>query len=197
MNKEFFKKAIMMPLLAALVFAVILCVYFKLNIDKFIPMNNNVQYAYHDLHDGDGKEAEKIEYKEDENADPSSFEKNQCIGVIRAGSGYAIRYDMDYSKIQSSVSYLKQSVPFGKTGFTYIYSGNTNAKEIAKEKNLSIGSVFGDKNYVFREEKSFKNEFEVLKYAPECKSAVIIYYRNSVSVGFTSEYIAMVYEEVK
>ena len=212
MDKEFVKRAVMVPLCMGLVFAVVLCVYFKVNIEKFIPLENNAQYAYHDENiladdDDDAKKqskaekrkiiTEKIDYKEDKNADPSTFTKNQCVGVIRAGAGYGIRYDMDYSKIQSSVSYLPQSVPFGETGFTYIYSGNKVAKEIAKEKNLAIGSVFGEKHYVFKNEKSFKNEYSVLNYAPECRSAVIIYYRESVSSGFTSNYIVMVYEEVE
>ncbi len=212
MDKEFFKRAVMMPLCAGLIFAVVLSIYLKVNVDSYIPLENNVQYAYHDenilkedVNEFDGKASnnkrefvtEKIEYTENKNADPSTFEKNQCVGVIRAGAGYGIRYDMDYSKIQNSVSYLPQSVPFGQTGFTYLYSGNKVAEEIAKEKNLSIGSIYGEKHYVFKSEESFKNEYGVLNYAPKCKSAVIIYYRESVSSGFTSNYIAMVYEEVK
>ena len=212
MNKEFLKSAIMMPLCVAFVLAVILSIYFKLNIDKFIPMDNNTQYAYHDLKDEDVDElfsgsknddkkentlVDNINYKEDKNADPASFKKNQCIGVIRVGKGYGIRYDMDYSRIQVSVSYLPNSVPFGETGFTYIFCGNTVGKEIKKNNNLSIGSVFGDKNYVFKSEESFNSEYEAQTFAPICESAVIIYYRESENAGFTSKYIAMVYEEVK
>lgn len=191
MNKEFFNKALLRPICIAAALSVILCVFFKLNIDKFIPLYDNTVYAYHDV------VAEGDSFKEDKNADPSSFEKNQCIGVIRAGEGYPIRYDMDYSNIKTSVSYLPRSVPFGKTGFTYIYSSNVNAKLIGKEKSFVIGSVFGEKEYKFKNEKSFNSEFRVLNYAPDCESAVIIYYRDSAQAGFTSNYIALVYEEVK
>ena len=203
MDKEFLKKAVIPPLAVAFVFAIILCVYFKVNVDKFIPLYNNTQYAYHDdLAKDENKNnknasVDKAEYKEDENADFSAFEKNECIGVIRVGKGYPIRYDMDYSRIQKAVSFVPQSVPFGEVGFTYIYSGNNVGKDIAAQKNLSVGTVLGDKQYSFKEQKSFKSEYDVLNFAPVCKSALIIYYRDSVSAGFTSEYIALVYEEVK
>ena len=191
MNKDFIKKAIILPACIAFVLAIVLFVYIKINIDNFIPLLNNTQYAYHD------QIAEDIEFEEDENADPSSFEKNQCIGVVRIGKGFPIRYDMDYSNIQTSVSYVTSSVPFGETGFTYLMASNVNAKEIKNAKILSIGSVFGEKKYVYKNEKSFNSEFRALNYAPASKSAVIIYYRDSNSVGFTSKYKALIYEEAE
>ena len=198
MNSLFLKKVLTVPVCMALVLGIALFAYLKLNIDSFIPLFNNTQYAYHDSAiDKEEENVQEMEFETDKNADPSTFEKNQCIGVIRAGEGYAIRYDMDYSRIQDSVSYLPQSVPFGETGFTYLYAGNFNAKDIAKDKSLTISSVFGEKRYVFKNRKSFTAEFDTLNYAPDCESAVIIYYRDSKNAGFTSKYIALVYEEVK
>ncbi len=202
MNRDFFNRAIYLPLCLALILGIALFIYMKFNVDNFIPLYNNTQYAYHDEsidEESKGKkDAEGVaEYEEDKNASLDSFEKNQCIGVIRAGNGYPIRYDMDYTRVMTSVSFVKGSVAFGDTGFVYIYSGNKNAKEIAKEKTLSIGSVFGDKTYRFKESKNFKSEYKVLNFAPDCGSAVILYYRDSETAGFTSNYVALVYEEVK
>ena len=201
MNRDFFYRVVFAPLCLALVVGVALFIFLKTNIDKFIPLYNNKQYAYHDSIEkneiGDVVVQYDAEYEEDKNASVDSFKKNQCIGVVRTGGGYPIIYDMDYSKIQYCVSFVKGSVAFGDTGFVYIYSGNENAKEIAKGKTLAIGSVFGDKKYIFKEKKSFESEYAVLNYAPECESAVVIYYHDSKSAGFTSKYVALVYEEVK
>lgn len=202
MNRDFLKRAVQMPLLLALILGIALFIYLKINIEDFIPLYNNTQYAFHDEKIDEEEKDNKIEteivaeYEENKNADVNSFEKNQCVGIIRSGRGYPIRYDMDYSRIQSSVSFVKGSVPFGKTGFVYIYSGNENAKEIAKDMNLSIGSVYGEHKYRFKTQKSFNSEYKVLNYAPDCKSAVVIYYHDSKSAGFTSSFIALVYEEV-
>lgn len=191
MNKDFFRKAAFVPLCMALVIGIALFVYLKVNIESFIPLNNNTRYAFHD------EIAEGMEFKADKDADISDFTKNQCIGILRAGEGYPIRYDMDYSNIQTSVSFTTGSVPFGQTGFIYISSGNKNAERIKKDKEFTVSSVFGEHNYKFKAQKSFNSEYSVLNYAPKCESAVIIYYRESASYGFTSKYIALIYEEVK
>jgi len=202
MNRDFFKRAAYLPLCIALVLGIVFFAYLKINIENFIPLFNNTQYAYHDEKiEEDQKTNKKIvedvaDYEEDKDADINSFEKNQCVGVIRAGSGYPIRYDMDYSKIQTSVSFVKGSAKFGETGFVYIYAGNDNAKEIEKDKSISIGSVYGDKTYRYKGSESFDSEYKVLSYAPDCKSAVIIYYQDSETAGFTSNFVALVYEEV-
>ena len=190
MNKEFFKRVLTLPIIIGIILAVVLIIALKMNADWFIPYFDNNQYAYHDTL------AEDMELKEDKNADPSTFEKNQCIGILRAGEGYPIRYDMDYSNIQTSVSFLPQSVAFGKIGVTYIYAGNSNAKEIKKESSFNISSVFGEKRYRFKNEKSFNSEYSVLNYAPDCSSSVVIYYNDSDNVGFNSKFVALVYEEV-
>jgi hypothetical protein len=190
MDRQFFKKVLTVPVYIALALGIVLFIYLKVNIDSFIPLYNNTQYAYHD---------ELIEDKEPEGdkKDPFNFVKNQKIGVIKVGSGFPIRYDMDYSNVQTSVSYLPDNVPFGETGFVYIFSGNDNGKEIGKETILNIESVWGDKKYRFKEKESFPSEYSVLNYAPDCESAVVIYYHDSATAGFTSDYIALVYEEVK
>ena len=106
MNRDFFKKALTLPVALAIILTVIIFIFLKVNIDSFIPLYNHTQYAYHDdISDAKEKNAEQYTYEEDKNADPASFEKNQCIGVVRAGKGYPILFDMDYSKIQSAVSY--------------------------------------------------------------------------------------------
>jgi len=197
MDRLFLKRAVYTPLCLALVLGIALFVYLKINIADFIPLYNNTQYAYHDEIIKDAEAEKTADYEEDENACVDDFEKNQCVGVVRAGDGYPIRYDMDYSRIQASVSLVKGSKAFGDTGFAYIYSSNGNAKKIAKDKSFTIGSVFGEKSYTFKEKKSFGSEYAVLNYAPDCESAVIIYYRNTKTAGFTSDYIALVYEEVK
>ena len=201
MNKDFFRRAIVVPAIMAVVFSIVLFVYLKVNISDFIPLFNNTEYAYHDefidekerteIHDSD-----KYTYKEDKNANPADFEKNQCIGVIRAGGEFPILYDMDYSRIQVAVSFNKESVAFGQTGFSYISASNVIANEIKKSTILNVGSVFGEKKYRFVGEYSFNSEFAVLNFAPRCKKAIIIYCRESKGVGFTSHYNALVYEEV-
>ena len=191
MNRDFFRKAVFIPFCLAVVIGIALFIYLKVNIDSFIPLTNNTQYAFHD------EIAEGMEFKADKNADISAFEKNQCMGVLRAGEGYPIRYDMDYSNIQTSVSFVPGSVEFGQTGFIYICSGNKNADKIKKDKTFTVSSVFGENNYKFKAQKKFNSEYSVLNYAPKCESAVIIYYRESASFGFTSKYVALIYEEVK
>ena len=190
MDIQFIKKVLVAPVCIALVLGIALFIYLKVNVDRFIPFYNNTQYAYHD-------ELIKDEEPEANKKDPLAFVKNQKIGTIKVGSGFPIRYDMDYSNIQTSVSYLPSSVPFGETGFVYIYAGNENAKELAKESFINIESAYGENKYVLKDKKSFSNEYSVLNYAPDCESAVIIYYHDSATAGFTSKYIALIYEEVK
>lgn len=191
MNKDFFRKVIAVPAIMAIVLGIALFIFFKVNIENFIPLYNDTQYAYHDTLVDD------IEFKEDKNASVDSFKKNQCIGLIRAGEGYPIRYDMDYSNIITSVSFVKGSAKFGDMGFTYLYAGNNNAKAISKDNSFVISSIFGEKTYKFKSKQSFDSEYKTLNYTPDCESAVIIYYHDSATAGFTSKYIAMVYEEVK
>jgi hypothetical protein len=199
MNINFLRKVLTVPLVLALVLTVPFFIYLKINVDKFIPFSNNTQYAYHDeMVIKSGEDSESVsEYEEDKNAKVEDFEKNQCIGVLRAGDGYPILFDMDYANIQNAVSLVKGSAAFGETGFAYIYSGNQNGEKIEKDKTISIGSVFGEKKYKFIERKEFTSEHSVLKYAPDAQSAVIVYYHQSKTAGFTSKYIALIYEEVK
>ena len=202
MNRDFLKKALTIPMILAVVLAAVLFICLKVNLDEFLPLYNNTQYAFHDEIDEskdkkDPEDSEQYTYEEDKNADPALFEKNQCIGVIRAGKGYPILYDMDYSKIQSAASYNPQSVPFGETGFAYINVSSVVAKEIKKASILPVGSVFGEKKYEFIGEYSFGSEYNVLNYAPRSESAIVIYYHDSNGVGFTSKYKALVYKEVK
>ena len=198
MNRDFFKKALTLPTALAIILTVILFIYLKVNIDNFIPLYNHTQYAYHDeIAGAKSNDDGQYTFEEDKDADPASFEKNQCIGVVRAGEGYPILYDMDYSKIQSAVSYKPESVPFGQTGFAYINVSNVAAKGIKKSTILPVGSVFGEMKYEFIGEYSFESEYNVLNYAPKCESAIVFYYRESSGAGFTSEYKALVYKEVK
>ena len=189
-------------MILAAVITAILFICLKMNLDEFLPLYNNTQYAFHDEIDKsknskDSQNSEQYTYKEDKNADPALFTKNQCIGIIRAGGGYPVLYDMDYSKIQSAASYNPKSVAFGQTGFAYIKVSNAVAKEIKKSSILPVGTVFGEKKYEFIGEYSFDSEYNVLNYAPRCEKAIVIYYHESDGVGFTSKYKAIVYKEVK
>lgn len=192
MDKNFIKRAIMLPAIITIILAIVMFAFLKVNTDFYIPVNNGIEFAYHE------KFVKSVEFEQkDSEVDLSTLKKNDCIGAVKTDYGFSIRYDSDYVNLKTSLSFVPNSTPFGETGFTYLKASNANAKKLKAAKTVTIESIYGKHTYRYDKERSFKNEYKVLTYAPNTSSAVIIYYRDSNGIGFTSDYKALVFKEVK
>lgn len=192
MDKNFLKKAIILPSVITVVLAIAVFAVLKANVDFYIPVNNGTKFAYHE------NPVSSVEFeKKDGEADLAVLKKNECIGTVKTDVSFPVRYNSDYVNLSSSLSFVPQSAPFGETGFTYLKASNVNAKKVKASKTITIESIFGKHTYRYDKEQSFKNEYRVLTYAPDAGSAVIIYYQNANGVGFSSDYKALIFKEVK
>lgn len=185
-KKEILQNALILPLVFGVAFAIAFCVFMGFNIDGLLPVPNDTVFAYHDV----------IE-ENDEKPKLDNLTKNDNIGAISFGNtGLTLRYEANYSSLVGSVSMVDGSKPLDEIGATYLEATSGNAKEIEKAGRMKINSLYGDFEYRLADKKSFNNRLDVIGYSPRMSKCVIVFYQNSNGNGLTSEYNALVFEEV-
>lgn len=188
-NKDFVQTTVILPIVSALILSIAFFVFFKCNSDIILPFPQNAVIANHDHLVSDNKRV----------SDKKTFDEiksNDNIGTVSAGdTDYIIRFEADYSNMISSLSLQSESVQFGEIGTVYLSSFYKNGQAFEDADRITIDSIFG--NYEYKKADSFTadNEYKILSSSFKGKT-IVIYYQKTDGVGLSSDYQAIVYEEV-
>jgi len=188
MDKSFVKNAIIIPLVAGVILSLAFFLYLRANIDQFIPVYKDTVFAYHDTQANTETMVDKTERE--------TLRANDCIGYLNTDAVLPVLYDGDYTNLSRAVSFLPQSATPKENGYIYCETIGRVMTDIGKNTPVTFQSIFGDCEYRFLEEKTFDSEYSLLSYAPDTEKALIIYSRKGGEVGLTSQYKALVFEEV-
>lgn len=179
------RNAILLPLIAGIVLAVVLCIFFNSNVERVLPVPEGTAFAFHDT------------LSNENNVDLNNLKNNDSIGYLELDeTKLGIRYEADYSSLVGSVSLKKESTALDEIGCAYLKTTKENAKLIEKSKSISVDTAYGSFKYELVNELEFDNEYQATIYAPSIAKSLVVYYQNSNGAGLTSKYNALVFKEV-
>lgn len=185
-NKDFLHKAIILPAVTGIVFAVLLFSYINANMASLLPVAQNTVLAYHDSIGGDNGEV-----------DADNLKQNDIIGTASFGTQKLnIRYEADYSNLMGSLSLTENSTTFEKIGCAYLKTTASSAKLIAEEGRIQVESIYGSYEYMLSDEMHADNEYQIVTHSPKAPRSLVIYCRYSNGAGFTSGYKMLIFKEV-
>ncbi|MDO4363756.1 MAG: hypothetical protein Q4C99_04460 [Clostridia bacterium] len=169
-RKSVLTKAVIFPLVAGIIIAAV-AVGFHFG-GSFFDITNNSNIAYFDTKNG-GTEIAKFQFGNNE---------------FSVADGY------DYSFLNNGACYTNGS-RFGEVGVGY-YLVSENKISSFNKKNVTV--TVGDKTYKYGYKNKFsaKNETEVFTHNCDASKGIVIYCQNAEKYGFSSDYTALVYEEV-
>ena len=187
LDKDFLKKGVILPLACAAGACVILTAGLSLNYEKLMPLSADSVISYY----------EDTELSE-ETADISqitSFDELEANTLIGTVGDVTIRYNAEYSALKTNASVVVNSALPSETGCMYLKTTS------ALSGNFDVNSftfTSGDTRIEYRyvDEFNADNEEQVLATAPELEHAMIVYYQISNASGLSSNYRALIFEEV-
>lgn len=184
MDRDFIKKAVLIPVIAGLVIGVLFTVVFNAKINGTMPFNRGAQLAQHGL---------LAVSETQEAASVREAEKNSRLGVTV--NGRELVKDADYTLLKDCVSVQSGSNEFSEPGCRYLKTINGLSGEFTEM--LTVAHSDGKQQY-FRlaEEYAVSNEREALAVAPLYNSSIVVYYQNRDGAGLSSAYYVKIYEEV-
>lgn len=107
-----------------------------------------------------------------------------------------VLYKGDYSNLVDSISLEYGAMP-SEIGIGYYEAFGNNIKGI-KDEQITIKNNEGSINcYSFKDSFSVGNRDEVFLEKVNCTQGLVIFYQESGEYGFSSQYEALVFEEVK
>lgn len=185
-KKEFIQNGIILPIVLGLLLFIAFFFLFRAEFNKIIPISQGTQLVYYDTVNNDTAQV-----------DLNNPKKNDCLGTVSFGkTSLELRYDADYSSLSDSASVMPQSAQFGDTGCIYLKMVYANAINFKQASVISVSTNEGEYYYSLVEKQSLKNEYDVLKSAPDADKSLVIYYQDSDGVGLTSNYQALIFKEV-
>lgn len=185
-KKEFIQNGIILPIVSGLLLFIAFFFLFRAEIHKIIPIPQGTQLAYYDTVNDDTAQV-----------DLKNPKKNDCLGTVSFGqSSLKLRYDADYSSLSDSASVMPQSAQFGDTGCIYLKTVYANAINFKQASVISVSTNEGEHYYSLVEKQSSKNEYDVLKSAPNADRSLVLYYQDSDGAGLTSKYQILIFKEV-
>ena len=188
MDKKFFGRVILLPLLTGIVIALVFSAVMNTCIDSILPFNRGTVIA---MHDGSG-DALDMDEGETANWHLSELNDNALIGTV---GDLSLRYNADYSLMNETASVMPASAEWDKPGCLYL---KILAKEALKFGDTVTVSVpfYGDRQFEFVEEYTVSGERAALSVAPAYPGSMVIYYRITNGIGLSSQYGVMIYREV-
>ncbi|MBQ7740815.1 MAG: hypothetical protein IJT65_06255 [Eubacterium sp.] len=187
MKKYFILKAVIFPLAAAVILGAFCFFVISSNVDSIVPYERGCEVLSFD----DTRLSDEM-ISADDYAGETSLRKNDLIGSFE---NLDLRYNADYSVLNSSASLVDHGVLPSEDGCSYIRLGARNALEAGK--TVSVEDVLGNTKYKLEKEKTVSNENEVFSIAPSCKNSLVVYYSDADGVGLTSRFRVMIYKEVE
>lgn len=176
-KSEILQKAVIIPLVAGIIIAILFFCYFKSNVEKIISVPQGMEISYFDT----------TEY-----SDSDDF-----VGTLEVGGKLMpVAKNADYSFIGDGAILVEGSTSFGETGCSYIKLASQNAAMFENEDSFKIST--NDKEYEYKlvDTTSADSEYEMLLKAPNYNDSVIIYYQFSNGAGLSSYYKAYVFKGV-
>ncbi len=163
-------KAVIFPLVAGIIIAAV-AVGFRFDA-SFFDIANNSDVAYFDSN-SDANEIARLKY-------------GDCEFPVVDG--------FNYSSLNTSVCRTKGSA-FGEVGVGYCLVLQNRITSLNKQ-NITVSA--SDKSYKYKYKYSFSanNENEVFNQPCNVSKGVVLYFQNADDYGFSSDYTALVYEEV-
>lgn len=136
-------------------------------------------------------------FDEDKKAYADKLEPNCVIGQMTFGdTTLDVVYKSDYSNLVDSVSLVKGAIP-AQVGIGYYEAFGNKVKGI-KDQQIVIKSQEGKmNNYSFRYSFSAKNKNDLFLEKIDYSQGLVIFYQIAGEHGFSSQYEALVFEEVK
>lgn len=184
MDRDFIKKAVLIPVITGLVIGVLFAVAFGTTVNGMMPFNEGAQLAVHGLLTVD---------EAPEAASVREAAKNSRLGITV--NGRELVKDADYTLLKDCVSVRTGSNEFTGTGCRYLKTIYGVADKFTQTLTLSHSD--GTKqHFVFADKYTVSNEQEALAVAPLFDSSIVVYYQNREGAGLSSDYYVMIYEEV-
>lgn len=125
--------------------------------------------------------------------EPSSYSK---IGEISFDNGSIdVVAEYCYSALENGACY-KKGAQFGDIGVGYYLVLNNNY-DASGQSSATV--TVGDSRYCYKVVDTFsaENENDVYNHNTDVGRGFVLFYQNASDYGFTSQYTAVVYEEVK
>lgn len=186
MKKEILKKGIILPLIIGIVLSIAFFLFLS-NADVFNPISDGAVLAYHDEIGADSTVDSKDRL--------TDYSVNDAIGTITSGEDYLVRYNADYANMISSLSYI-DGAKFG-SGITYLSANSTIASKLADVKFCTYDGPYGRHSYQYRETKKYKGEYSAISDDLDYSNALVVIYQARDKYGISSQYSAMIFEEVR
>ena len=167
MRKDILQKAILLPLITALVIGAVFFVVMKGSERKLVPFSDGSVIAYH------------------------SETEEETAGEI---NGIPMRYDADYASLINMAGIHSGSASFDETGCVYLQILNTNADKLGDTVTVTLpdGKSY---RYTYAYELTAPDEQQALMTAPAAAKSLVVYFHPSEGVGLASQYQILVYEE--
>ena len=184
MDRDFIKKALLIPILTGIVIGVLFTVAFSDKINATMPFNEGAQLAVHEqLTLGDGEAAASVK----------EAQPNTAIGATI--NGKELVKDADYALLNTCVSVRTGSNEFDETGCRYLKTLNCFADDFTDTVTV-VHDSGSRQSFAFVEDYSVDSEQEALAVAPPFSSSLVIYYQDREGAGLSTAYHVMIYEEV-
>lgn len=184
MDRDFIKKAVLIPVMSGIVIGILLTAAFSGRVNAMMPFNEGAQLALHEqLTLSDAADAESV----------CAAEKNAPIGATV--NGKELVKDADYALLTTCISVASGSSEFQGTGCRYLQTLNCYADDFGEEVTVAHRDG-AQQHFAYIEDYSVNNKLEALAVAPRSNSSLVIYYQERDAAGLSSAYHVMVYEEV-
>lgn len=178
------QKMVIIPVTIGIVLCIVSFFAIK-NTDAYLPFQQGTVFAYHNSQPQKAEEAKAVG-------------ENTLIGTVEfSDKQLELVYENDYSNMKNAVSMLKNGSTPDEYGCVYLKTISSNAKLLSDSKAIQLKTVYGDFKYKFAEKFVADSEYKVLSYLPRAKKSVVVFYQKSNGIGLSSDYEALVFEEVK
>lgn len=187
MKKDILQKGIVLPLIIGVVLAVAFFAFLR-STDMFDFVNHNTVIAYHDT------VVESPQLAQHDHI--SDYCTNDYIGTITAnGESAMVKYHADYSNTTGSFS-LVDGAGFGN-GINYLLANYDVAQMLEQDGKFTYSGSFGDHSYKLADTKEYSSEHALLADNHNIGNGVVVYYQLRSGNGLSSDYRALLFEEVR
>lgn len=186
MKEKILKKGVLLPLIIGIVLAIAFSVFLQ-STDIFKPVSDGVVLAYHD---DIGADADVVE--RDRLGD---YKPNDVLGSITADDeSIVVRYKADYANTASSLS-LENGVEFGK-GVCYVEANYSIVDKLLNADKLVYSGAFGEHKYRYVDTKEYPSKQALYNAENDVNKGMVFIYRTVTGYGLSSNYTALIFEEV-
>lgn len=186
MKKEILQKGIILPLIIGIVLAIVFSV-FLLNSNLFGVVSDGTVVAYHDNSNANGDivKVDSIKY----------CKANDVLGNFTFGSEeLLVRYNADYANTISCVSFV-DGAEIG-SGVSYFTINQDDAKALKSAKRIGYEGTFGKSEYTYSTTKTYASLFAAKNDLTQIDKGLVFLYQAQSGNGLTSDYTALIFEEV-